>query len=109
MVEVILAKTIAKNIAAGHYDKELDRIANAIRSREQIVRQQRAAAMAATLQVGDKVILPVTAKLGPKYLLGREGVVDEPPVGKRIMVDFGEPIGRYSAKIRVPLDCLETL
>lgn len=102
--------TVLGAIIDGEYDDALDRIAQAIRSRMAIVKDQTARRNVVTLTPGAKVRLQ---GLSPKYLNGMTGIIVEDPLFRSnsrkatlsVALD-GPPIGRFGKTVRVPANCL---
>lgn len=99
------ATTIARKIAEGEYDGELDHLNRTAVERIKMLRAQREAAIAAELSVGDRI--EITDGISPKYMIGAKGTVTQPPRGKRVEVDLDHAAGRFGTDgIRVPLSCV---
>lgn len=101
------AETIIENIIDGNYSVDsLASIADAVRTAQDLIKQQTAAKMKATLKIGDKVKL---TGLRPKTINGLVATV----VGMRqtrVNVDMPDDYnaGRWSGVkgVRVPLSCV---
>jgi len=106
--EVELARLLL-DIVTGARDAQLDQIADAVRSRRDMQRMQKAAVNKATLSQGVRVRI---ANIRPQYMDGATGVVDRVVGGRvRVVLDSRWRVQRFrgSATITVPTQCVERL
>lgn len=100
-------KEIIENIINGNYSsEELTDIAQAVRSAQELVKQQKAAIMKATLKPGDNVELFGLSPKSINGLIATVVAVKKARVSVDIPVDY--KAGRWSGakSVDVPLSCV---
>jgi hypothetical protein len=99
-------------IINGEYDDDLERIRQAIRSREKEASRKRAEVNMLTLEPGVRVVM---RGLSPKYLNGRTGTIvpASPGYGARAIAvkqdEFGYGGSRDREIVHVPPQCVERI
>lgn len=99
-------RDLIRLILDGEADDDLEAVGNAIYTRQQIVRQHKAATLRGTIARDDKVRL--IDDIRPKYLAGLLATVQR--VGGDfvfVTIDDRYAAGRYSGEIKVRLDLIE--
>lgn len=100
------ASTIAKRIGEGVYDDDIEYLNQALRTRNDFIRDQKRLDMRGSLSAGDTV--EITGGIRPRYIVGTQGTVTH--VGpKYVTIDVtrGET-RRYPRKgLKIPLNCIE--
>lgn len=102
--------TLLTEIIGGDHDDHLDRLYEAVRERQKLLRDQAGRTNKLILTPGTKVRLK---DITPKYLVGTEGTVvadKRKRRGKaRISVDVGRVIPGYGQVLAVPATCVEAI
>lgn len=92
------AQEIVLAIIDGKFDANLEGFRTAVVGRQEILRKEKAMALIANLQRGDRVRFSTFVR--PKYLQGKTGTVEKIENGKIfVQPDPGQYLGRFSTRL----------